>query len=206
MIDVMIVIRSFSLPLICAACQSEDCLLRPTQINSGSHSLRSSSHWWIYICDEAGFWLTDWSQRGKPNTVTSFKSGAYWQKHHDRLEGNVCIKCEMWVETWLRVLVSRSCAGRGRCDNEIEGALSAYREGMPQQKPLSLFCVAQICPGTKAWLSALLAPKCVRQSNQPILIFSCICKFVCLISTWTVFLFAKSSVQALTFSHEMSQD
>lgn len=96
MIDGMMVYCSFSLPLNCIACQSDDCLLRHTQINPASHSLRSSPHWRIHDCDEARFWLTCWGQRGKPNNVTSFMSGAYWQTRHDSLEETsaLSVKCE----------------------------------------------------------------------------------------------------------------
>lgn len=92
--------------------------------------------------------------------------------------GNVCVKCEMWVKTWLRVLVSWSCISGGRCENESEGALCAYGEDMPPQKPFSLFHVVQICPGTKTWLGTLLATNvCHRICPNWFctFIFGCIC-------------------------------
>lgn len=120
----------------------------------------------------------------------------------------------MWAETWLRVLVSWNSIGCGRCENEIEGALCAYGEGMLQQKPLSLFHVVQICPGTKARLSALLA-NCVRGSEQPVFAPSFLAKYAsvyalksaCLSIYWALIFICKVfCCRTSTLSHEMPQD
>lgn len=129
--------------------------------------------------------------------------------------GNVCVKCEMWAETWLRMLVSWNCISGGRCENEIEGALSAYGEGMPQQKPLSLFHIVQICPGTKAWLSALLATKSASEYLSNLFLhlhFWLLCKCVCFKIGLLAYLLGSVFISkvfcccASTLSHEMPQD
>lgn len=76
---------------------------------------------------------------------------------------------------------------------------------MPQQKPLSLFHVVQICSGTKGWLCMLLATKCIRGSDQPVFepfflaLYASLLVFmsVCLLIYWAALVFPRSAVHEL---------
>lgn len=208
MIDVTMVFRSFSLPLNCIACQSDNCLLRRT-INPASHSLHSSPHWRIYNCDEAGFWLTGWGQRGKPNNVTSFMSGAYWRKRHDSLEETsaLSVKCERKLGCVCLYCGAASVVGGVRM--RLKLCLHMGKACL-NKTPHPCFT---LCKGMSG--CSFSKEKCVRASDQPVFAPSFLAlhaNFVCFKTgllaclLCSVFICKVFCCHALTLSHEMPQD